>query len=58
MGIGSEPNPRRVQVSTSQYVVAQATVHMDHPFWESFVENTPVHLDQIAAQYVGSTQGT
>ena len=55
MGIGNEPNPRGVQVSTSQYVVAQATVHMDHPFWESFVENTPVHLDQIAAQYVGST---
>ena len=54
MGIGDEPNPRGVQVSTSQYVVAQATVHMDHPFWESFVENTPVHLDQVAAQYVGS----
>ena len=28
---------------------------MDHPFWESFEEDTPVHWDQIAAQYVGST---
>jgi hypothetical protein len=26
---------------------------MDHPFWESFAEDTPVHWDQIAAQYVG-----
>ena len=33
--------------------IAQVTVHMDHPFWESFAEDTPVHWDQIAAQYVG-----
>ena len=26
---------------------------MDHPFWESFEEDTPVHWDQIAAQYIG-----
>jgi hypothetical protein len=44
---------RGVQTSTSQSVVAQITVHMDHPFWESFEENSPVHWDQIAAQYVG-----
>jgi hypothetical protein len=45
--------PRGIQVSTSQSVIAQVTVHMDHPFWESFAEDTPVHWDQIAAQYVG-----
>jgi hypothetical protein len=28
---------------------------MDHPFWESFAEDTPVHWDQIAGQYVGVT---
>ncbi len=56
-GIGNEPNPRGVQVSTSTFAIAQATVHMDHPFWESFVEDTPVHLDQIAAQYVGGDGG-
>ena len=28
---------------------------MDHPFWESFAENSPLHWDQIAAQYVGVT---
>ena len=38
-----------------QSVVAQVTVHMDHPFWESFAEDTPVHWDQIATQYVGQT---
>jgi hypothetical protein len=28
---------------------------MDHPFWESFAEDSPVLWDQIAAQYVGVT---
>ena len=31
---------------------------MDHPFWESFAENSPVHFDQIAAQYVGQSNPT
>jgi hypothetical protein len=46
---------RGVQTSTSQSEIEQVTVHMDHPFWESFEEDTPVHWDQIAAQYVGQT---
>jgi hypothetical protein len=49
---------RGVQSSTSQSEVEQVTVHMDHPFWESFEENTPVHWDQIAAQYIGQTNPT
>jgi hypothetical protein len=48
-----ENYPRGLQVSTTQSTIAQVTVHMDHPFWESFAENSPVHFDQIAAQYVG-----
>lgn len=44
---------RGVQVSTSQSEIEQVTVHMDHPFWESFEEDTPVHWDQIAAHYIG-----
>ena len=44
---------RGVQTSTAQSVLNQVTVHMDHPFWESFQEDTPVHWDQIAAQYIG-----
>jgi hypothetical protein len=46
---------RGVQSSTSQSVIAQVTIHMDHPFWESFAENSPVHWDPIAAQYIGVT---
>jgi hypothetical protein len=53
IGIGGEEFPRGVQPSTSQSTIAQVTLHMDHPFWESFAEDTPVHWDQIAAQYVG-----
>jgi hypothetical protein len=45
---------RGVQVSPSQSQIEQVTVHMDHPFWESFEEDTPVHWDQIAAQYIGA----
>ena len=44
---------RGVQSSSSQSEVEQVTVHMDHPFWESFEEDTPVHWNQIAAQYIG-----
>jgi hypothetical protein len=52
-GIGGESSPRGIQVSTSEAAIAQVTVHMDHPFWESFAEDSPVHFDQIAAQFVG-----
>ncbi len=55
MGIGGEDSPRGIQVSMSQSAIAQVTVHMDHPFWESLAEDSPVHWDQIAAQYVGTT---
>ena len=44
---------RGVQTSTSESEIEQLTVHMDHPFWESFQEDTPVHWDPIAAQYIG-----
>jgi hypothetical protein len=48
-----EDYARGLQTSTSQSTIAQVTVHMDHPFWESFAENSPIHWDQIASQYVG-----
>ncbi|HEX3345971.1 MAG TPA: hypothetical protein VHS09_15410, partial [Polyangiaceae bacterium] len=60
MSGGGQPLPgedyaRGVSASASQSSIAQVTVHMDHPFWESFQEDTPVHWDDIAAQYVGAT---
>jgi hypothetical protein len=54
-GVNGEEHPRGVQVSTTGSISAQVTVHMDHPFWESFAEDSSVHWDQIAAQYVGAT---
>jgi hypothetical protein len=51
-----EQYPRGIQVSPGQSVIAQVTLHMDHPFWESFAEDSPVHFDPIAAQYVGVPQ--
>jgi hypothetical protein len=51
--VGNEDHPRGIQVSPSQSAIAQVTLHMDHPFWESFAENSPIHFDPIAAQYAG-----
>jgi len=39
--------PTTVQANNT--VVAQVTVHTDHPFWESFVHDSPAHFDQLAA---------
>jgi len=52
-GVNGEDHPRGVQVSSSASIIAQVTIHMDHPYWESFAENSPLHWDQVAAQYVG-----
>ena len=54
-GVNGEDHPRGVQFSATGSIIAQVTIHMDHPFSESFAENSPLHWDQIAAQYVGVT---
>ncbi|WP_394826797.1 hypothetical protein [Pendulispora albinea] len=54
-GIGGEEHPRGVQVKASGSVQAQVTLHMDHPFWESFAEDSRLHFDPIAAQFAGVT---
>jgi hypothetical protein len=48
-GIGGEDHERGIQVQAHSTVTAQVTVHTDHPFWESFVHDTPAHFDQLAA---------
>ncbi len=55
MGVNGEDHPRGIQTSATASIIAQVTIHMDHPFWESFAEDTPLHWDQVAAQYVGAT---
>lgn len=54
-GANGEDHPRGIQFKRNASITAQVTIHMDHPFWESFAENSPLHWDQIAAQYVGVT---
>ncbi len=52
-GINGEDYPRGVQFRSDRSVIGQVTVHADHPFWESFAEDSSLRFDQIAAQYVG-----
>jgi hypothetical protein len=54
MALPGEDYPRGVAASSSDSSIIQLTMHMDHPFWESFQEDTPVHWDDLAAQFVGS----
>jgi hypothetical protein len=45
-----EEHQRGVQIKSNQATIAQATVHTDHPFWESFKHDTPPHFDQLASR--------
>jgi hypothetical protein len=51
--LDGEEHERGVAVKSNATVIAQTTFHTDHPFWDSFVHDSPAHFDQIAAQYVG-----
>jgi hypothetical protein len=55
---GGEEHERGVQVHANIYVIAQATIHTDHPFWESVIHDSPAHFDPIAARLVGSARTT
>jgi len=46
---GDEEHQRGVQISASGVTTVQVTIHTDHPFWESFVHEAPMHFDQYAA---------
>jgi hypothetical protein len=52
--LGDEEHQRGIVVKSNQAVTAQLTIHTDHPFWESFVHDSPAHFDPIAAQHVGA----
>jgi hypothetical protein len=39
-------------------VIAQLTLHTDHPFWDSVIHDSPLHFDQLAARVVGQPAGT
>ena len=50
-----EEHVRGIAFESSKQVVAQVTVHTDHPFWDSVLHESPAHFDQFAARVVGQT---
>jgi hypothetical protein len=53
--VNGEEHARGIQVKPNASTIAQITFHTDHPFWDSFVHDSPLHFDQIAAQFVGAS---
>lgn len=53
----NEEHPRGVQVTPNASIVAQVTIHTDHPFWESTIHDSPAHFDFLAARLVGQSGG-
>jgi hypothetical protein len=57
-GLGDEEHQRGIQVKANQKVIAQVTVHTDHPFWDTFRHDAAVpHFDPLAALARPDAQG-
>jgi hypothetical protein len=52
-----EEHQRGIAFPTNSGVVAQLTLHTDHPFWDSTVHDSPAHFDQFAARAIGRDAG-
>ena len=52
-GFAGEEHQRGVPLKSDASVIAQLTVHTDHPFWDSVLHDSPAHFDQFAARVVG-----
>jgi hypothetical protein len=48
-----EEHERGIAIVDGASVIAQVTVHTDHPFWDSVLHDSPPHFDQFAARVVG-----
>ncbi|HXJ22170.1 MAG TPA: hypothetical protein VMT03_18250 [Polyangia bacterium] len=51
--LSGEESPRGIYFQSHAYVIAQVTIHTDHPFWDSVLHDTPAHFDQFAARVAG-----
>jgi hypothetical protein len=51
----NEEHQRGLHTVQNQSTIAQATFHIDHILWESFVHDSPAHFDAFAAKYAGMT---
>jgi hypothetical protein len=49
----NEEHERGIALKTNQSVIAQVTIHTDHPFWDSVLHDSPAHFDQFAARLAG-----
>jgi len=50
----SEDHQRGIAFLSGASVIAQVTMHSDHPFWDSVLHDSPAHFDQYAARAVAS----
>ena len=55
--LDGEEHERGIAFKKNQSVIAQVTVHTDHPFWDSTLHDSPAHFDQFAARVVGQDAG-
>jgi hypothetical protein len=51
--LANEEHERGIAFVNNGSVVAQVTVHTDHPFWDSVLHDAPLHFDQFAARVAG-----
>jgi hypothetical protein len=49
----NEEHERGIAFLSDRSVIAQITVHTDHPFWDSVLHDSPAHFDQFAARASG-----
>src|SRR5262249_7297089 len=57
MAFDGEEHQRGIAFPANSGVVAQVTIHTDHPFWDSTLHDSPAHFDQFAARVVGRDGG-
>jgi hypothetical protein len=51
-----EEHQRGIFFKSNSSVIAQVTIHTDHPFWDSVLHDSPAHFDQFAASVAGQGQ--
>jgi hypothetical protein len=55
--LDGEEHERGIAFKSNESVIAQVTIHTDHPFWDSTLHDSPAHFDQFAARAVGQDAG-
>jgi len=53
-----EEHQRGIAFLSGASVIAQVTLHTDHPFWDSVLHDSPAHFDQYAARATITSDGS